>query len=133
MAIVLDADVIISGERGSFDLQEWLASKPDEQFAITGITVAELWHGVERATGGHRHAREKYLQLLINLLPVIPYTEQTAYHHARLWAQLESAGEMIGPYDLIVASTALERDAQLATFNKKHFAKVPGLKVIEPK
>ena len=132
MAIILDADVIISGERGSFDLGAWLISKPDEQFAIAAITVAELWHGVERAAGGHRNARERYLQAVLNVLPIIPYTEQTAYHHARLWAQLETTGKMIGPYDLVVAAIALEREAELATFNRKHFAKVPGLKVIEP-
>lgn len=133
MAIILDADVIISGERGSFDLQAWLASKAQEQFAIAAITVAELWHGVERATGAHRHSRERFLQALMTVLPIIPYSEQTAYHHARLWADLEGAGKMIGPYDLIVAATALERDAELATFNKKHFSKVPGLKAIEPR
>lgn len=133
MAIILDADVVISGERGTFDLQRWLGSKAQEQFAIAAITVAELWHGVERATGAHRHSRERFLQAVINVLPIIPYTEQTAYHHARLWADLEGAGKMIGPYDLIVAATALERDAELATFNQKHFAKVPRLKVIAPK
>jgi len=132
VAIILDADVVISGERGTFHLQEWLASKAEEQFAIAAITVAELWHGVERATGAQRHGREKYLQAVINVLPIIPYTEQTAYHHARLWADLQTAGKMIGPYDLIVAATALEREAELATFNKRHFAKVPQLRVIEP-
>ena len=37
----------------------------------------------------------------MELVPVIPYTEQTAYEHARLWAELESAGKRIGDYDLI--------------------------------
>lgn len=133
MAIVLDADVIISGEKGTFDFNKWVASRADEPFEIAAITVAELWHGVERATGAHRVARERYLRTLIEVIPVIPYTEQTAYHHARVWAQLESSGKMIGPYDLIVAATALERDSTLATFNKRHFANVAGLKVVEPK
>src|SRR6266496_4101631 len=133
MAIVLDADVIISGEKGAFDFNKWVASHADEPFEIAAITVAELWHGVERATGAHRVARERYLRTLIEVIPVIPYTEQTAYHHARVWAQLESSGKMIGPYDLTVAATALERDSTLATFNKRHFAGVEGLRVIEPK
>jgi len=46
---------------------------------------------------------------IVAALPVIPYTEQTAYTHARLWADLQSAGKMIGAYDLIVAATAFER------------------------
>ena len=65
-------------------------------------------------------------------LPITPYTEQTAYQHTRLWAELESAGKMIGAYDLIVAATALERGSQLATLDKRHFSLVKGLEVIEP-
>lgn len=133
MAIILDADVIIGGERGVFDLGRWLNSHTDEQFEIAAITVAELWHGVERASAAHRSARQSYLRALLDLLPIIPYTEQTAYEHARLWAQLESSGKMIGSYDLIVAATALERESQLATFNKRHFANVKQLRMIEPK
>jgi tRNA(fMet)-specific endonuclease VapC len=133
MAIILDADVIIGGERGAFDLRRWLESHADEQFEVAAITVAELWHGVERGTSAQKRVRENYLRALLSVLPIIPYTEQTAYHHAKLWAHLESAGKMIGPYDLIVASTALERESMLATFNKRHFGNVTGLKVVEPK
>ena len=133
MAIILDADVIIRGEKATFDLESWLGALADEQFEIAGITVAELWHGVERATGAQKTTRESYLRTLLEVLPIAPYTEQTAYHHARIWAQLEASGKMIGPYDLIVAATALERESRLATFNKRHFANVKGLNVVEPK
>lgn len=133
MAIILDADVIILGERGLFDLGAWAASRTNDQFEVAAITVAELWHGVERGAEPHRSKRRKYLEALLQALPIIPYTEQTAYEHARLWADLHSAGKMIGAYDLIVAATALERGSDLATFNKRHFASVKGLHVIEPK
>jgi tRNA(fMet)-specific endonuclease VapC len=132
MAIILDADVIIRGEKGTFDLKGWLDSRPDDEFEVAAVTVAELWHGVERARGRQRAKRERYLQAVLSVLPTVPYTEQTAYEHARLWAKLQSAGTMIGYYDLIVAATAMERGAELATFNKRHFSRVPGLTVIEP-
>ena len=133
MAIILDADVIIRGERGTFDFMGWVASLPDAQFEITAVTVAELWHGVERAMGTHKTKRRSYLQTILETLPIIPYTEQTAYEHARIWAELESVGKMIGYYDIIVAATALERGSELATFNQRHFAQVKGLIVREPK
>jgi predicted nucleic acid-binding protein len=133
MAIIIDADVIIRGEKSEFDLSGWLAAKPDEEFAIAAITVAELWHGVERAGGIQRHRREKYLRTTIESLQIFIYTEETAYHHARIWAELANAGKMIGYYDLIVAATAMERGSGVATFNKRHFGLVNGLKVIEPK
>jgi predicted nucleic acid-binding protein len=130
---MVDADVIIHGERETFDLQRWVASHPNEQFEIAAITVAELWHGVERASASHRVRRQRYLQGILQVLSVVAYTEQTAFHHARIWAELESAGKMIGYYDLIVAASAVERGSTVATFNQHHFASVKGLNVIEPK
>jgi len=132
MAIILDADVIISGERGGFDLGRWLEANAGEAFEIAAVTVAELWHGAERATGSVRSRRERYLRAAVSALPIIPYTEQTAYEHARLWAALEDAGKMIGYYDLIVAATAIERSGAVATFNRKHFQAINGLRVIDP-
>jgi tRNA(fMet)-specific endonuclease VapC len=133
VAIILDADIVIRGEKGTFDLQSWVASRPNERFELAAITVAELWHGVERATGTHKLTRQRYLNALLESLPILSYTEQTAYRHARIWAELEASGKMIGYYDLIVGATALERGSQVATFNKRHFAQIRGLSVIEPK
>ena len=133
MAIILDADVIIKGEKGSFDLIAWLDLQTGQDLEIAAITVAELWHGIERATAPHRAKRERYLRTIVERLEPIPYTETTAWIHARLWEKLESSGNMIGAHDLILASTALERDSFVATLNKRHFIVVPGLRVIEPK
>jgi len=72
------------------------------------------------------------LDAVLSLLPIIPYTERTAYEHARIWAELEISGKMIGSYDLIVGATALERGSEVATFNKRHFARIKGLSIVEP-
>jgi|SRR6516164_3287662 tRNA(fMet)-specific endonuclease VapC len=133
MAIIVDADVIIRGEKESFDLRSWLSARSDEQVEIATITIAELWHGVQRADASHRAKREQYVRTAVQSMLVIPYTESTALEHARIWAELESAGRMIGHYDLIVAATALERGSAVATFNQRHFVQIAGLKVIEPK
>jgi tRNA(fMet)-specific endonuclease VapC len=133
VAIILDTDVIIRGERGTFDLSRWLASEGDEEIQIAAITIAELWHGVERASSAYRVERQDYILRMLSLVTILPYTETTALEHARIWAALESSGEMIGFYDLIVAATALEGGSAVATFNQRHFARVRGLKVIEPK
>ena len=124
MAIILDADVLIRGEKGAFDLKTWLQACPDEVLEVAAITVAELWHGVRRLG---------YLGTVLGSLSIIPYTEQTAREHARIWEQLEAVGKRVGYYDLIVAATALERGSQVATFNRRHFELIPRLTVIEPR
>lgn len=132
MAIILDTDVIVKGEKGNFDLIAWLAAQTGQELQIAAITVAELWHGIERATASHRIKRERYLRTIVERLDGIPYTEATALVHARIWAALESSGKMIGSHDLILAATALERGSAVVTFNQRHFSQVPGLKVIVP-
>jgi tRNA(fMet)-specific endonuclease VapC len=132
MAIILDADVVIRGEKGSFDLAAWFTARRDDNFELAAVTLAELWHGVERAAPRQRTRRLNYLRAIVSALPIIPYTEQTAYEHARIWARLAATGKMIGAYDLIVAATALERDSEVATFNREHFNRIKGLRIIEP-
>jgi tRNA(fMet)-specific endonuclease VapC len=132
MAIILDTDVIIKGEKGRFDLIGWLVAQTGQELEIAAITVAELWHGIERATTPHRAERERYVRTIIERLEVIPYTDATALVHAQTWAALESLGKMIGAHDLILAATALEHGSSVATFNERHFTHVPGLKVIQP-
>jgi len=133
MEIIVDADVIIRGENGLFDFNGWMASRATDDFAVAAITIAELWHGIERATGKRRIEREQYLQNVVTSFPVIPYTRQTALIHAHVWAELMTSGKMVGLYDLIVAATALEHGSDVATFNTRHFQQVPGLNVIEPR
>jgi predicted nucleic acid-binding protein len=132
MAILIDADVVIEAERGTFDLFGWLASHPDEEFKMAAITVAELWHGVERATTEHRAKRHTFIEQVFATFEVVPYTERAALAHARIWAVLEASGRMIGAHDMILAAIALERSDAVATFNVRHFEVVPGLRVIAP-
>ena len=69
---MLDADVIIRGEKGTFDLATWMSHHGTEGFEVAAITVAELWHGVERASAEHRAQREQYIRAVLEELPVIP-------------------------------------------------------------
>lgn len=132
MALLIDADILIEAERGSFDLEAWLNSLGDEEIRLAAITMAELWHGVERASGARRERRRRFLERLFALFEPVPYTAMTAYHHARLWAELESAGKMIGAHDLILAAIAVERGDALATLNVRHFRSIKGLRVVTP-
>jgi predicted nucleic acid-binding protein len=83
MAILIDSDVIIQAERGLFDLDAWLVSLPREEFKLAVITLAELWHGVERATGPHRTKRHLFLQRIFATFEFVPYGEQAAFEHGK--------------------------------------------------
>ncbi len=132
MALLVDADVIIQAERKAFDFDAWLRAHPDEEIKLAAITVAELWRSVDRASGVHRARRQKYLQSVLAVFEIVPYTEKAAVEHARLWADVDAAGQRISPHDLMLAATAREIGATIITSNTKRFAAVPGLTVLKP-
>ena len=132
MAFLIDADVIIQAERRALDFEAWLRARPNEEIKLAAITVAELWRSVERATGVRRTKRQKYLQAVLTVFEVAPYTEKAAFEHARLWADVETAGQRMSPHDLMLAATARESGATIVTFNTRRFSAVPGLTVLKP-
>jgi len=94
MAIILDADVIIRGEKGASTCAT--GSHPRRRSDSRLLQhVAELWRGVERATGAQKTRREQYLRSVLRYCPVLAYTEGTACFHARIWAELQRIGKMI--------------------------------------
>jgi predicted nucleic acid-binding protein len=132
MAIILDSDVIIRGESETFDLQGWLVARSGEQVEIAAITVAELWHGVERADARHRAKRERYVRSAVEGMLVVP-TPKRPHLNTRAYGPTSNpAAKRLALMTLSWPATALERGSAVATFNARHFAKVPRLKVIQP-
>jgi predicted nucleic acid-binding protein len=132
MAYLIDADLIIQAERKGLDLDAWLRAHPDQEIKLAAITVAELWRSVERATGIHRAARQRFLERALLAFEVVPYSEGAAIEHARLWVDIEATGQRMSPQDLILAATALESGAAIVTLNTERFAAVTGLTVLKP-
>ncbi|MCI0744553.1 MAG: hypothetical protein L0Y58_04020 [Verrucomicrobia subdivision 3 bacterium] len=62
---------------------------------------------------------------------ILPFDLAEARSHARIWADLESRGLMIGPHDLQIAATALAATHDLATLNVQEFQRIPSLKVAD--
>ena len=52
--------------------------------------------------------------------------------HAEIWTDLAQRGEVIGAHDLWIAATALAHVFGMATGNRRHFGRVPGLRVVGP-
>lgn len=99
---------------------------------VAAVTVAQLWHGVFQAeTPARRQRRQSDVERMLSALTVLDYDTEVARHHARLWAELQQRGEVIGPYDLQVAATAVRHDLPLLTLNIRDFARVPGVQLVE--
>jgi tRNA(fMet)-specific endonuclease VapC len=102
----------------------------EEDRAISVITVSELLHGVDRATGSQRTRRRAFVEHLLAEIRAIEITEPIARIHADIWAQLAAKGQLIGAHDLWIAATALAHQIGIATANAHEFQRIAGLRVI---
>jgi tRNA(fMet)-specific endonuclease VapC len=128
---LIDSSVLIDAERGSLDLESRLSESADMELAISSVTASELLHGVYRASKSRfRPHREAFVERLLQAWPVLPFDLTAARIHARVWSELAGKGVTIGPYDLMIAATALANGLALVTRDKRSFPKVPGLQVL---
>ena len=131
MGTLVDTSVLIAAQRGDLRLPEALAADADGAAAIATISASEFLHGPHRLTNAVARARaERQVEHLLAQLTVIDFDLEIARLHARLGADLASAGTAVGAHDLIIAATALALDYRVATREKRSFPKIPGLSVV---
>lgn len=120
---ILDGDHCVAILRARLDLTGRVA--PDEELAITAISVGELVHGATKSLRSEDNLAR--LDVLLATLTILPYDGWSARRFGQIKAQLEQAGEVISDLDLQIASISLEHDAVLATHNQKHFSRLTDL------
>ncbi len=129
--ILLDSSIIIAAERRHLDLGAATAGRLDLTY-LSVITASELLHGVHRADTSRRHlTRSAFVEAVLAAFPVLELDVTTARVHAKLWADLEATGGMIGAHDLWIAATALAHSLVIMSANAREFVRVPGLS-LEP-
>jgi tRNA(fMet)-specific endonuclease VapC len=120
---ILDSDHCVAILRAQLDLTGFVA--PDEELAITAVSVEELVHGAAKSQRASDNLAR--LDVLLSALSILPYDEWSARRFGILKAQLEQAGEIISDLDLQIASITLDVDATLVTHNQKHFSRLTNL------
>jgi predicted nucleic acid-binding protein len=132
MGVIFDTSILIAAEKQRLDLHALFAAHEQETFCIAAITAAELLAGVERAKpAARKQARARFVEWILAQVETIDFDLALARQHAGIWATLEAAGKMIGPYDLLIAATALHYDHPVATLNVAEFRQVRGLRLID--
>jgi tRNA(fMet)-specific endonuclease VapC len=120
---ILDSDHCVAILRAQLDLTGRVA--PDEELAITAVSVGELVHGVAKSQRAADNLAR--LDVLLAALIILPYDEWSARRFGQLKAQLEQVGDVISDLDLQIASIALDQDTILVTHNQKHFSRLTNL------
>lgn len=123
---IVDSNILIDYARGYrpiINFIDKLLSDKNFIIGISGITELELYSGKSM---GRPEIRKK-IDYLLGRLKVFSVSRMI----------LRSAGELIRLYeievrDAIIAATVVQSGYVLVTRNKKHFQKVPDLKILSP-
>lgn len=118
---LIDTDVLIEYLRGSDQAAEFLEQLEGE-LLISALTVAELFSGARGSD--ELDALDQFMRAF----EVVPVDEPLA----RGWGQLRQeyhASHGVGLSDALIAASAGDREAELVTFNRRHYPMVEDLSV----
>lgn len=127
MSYLVDTDWVIDGLAGRPEALSVLEGCRDEGLGVSIVTIGEVYEGAYSNPQPEVHMAS--FQELLALFTVLPLTDETMRHFARLRATLRRQGSLIPDLDLLIAATALEHGLVLLTRNRRHFDRIPGLRM----
>lgn len=129
--LVLDSNTISYYFRGDPRVVTRLQALPPAEIGVPAIVVYELRYGLLRKPEEFGRPRLEALERLLRPLQLLAFDADCAEEAAVVRSALEQKGTPIGPYDVLIAATALRHRAALVTRNVREFARVPGLRVVD--
>lgn len=124
---VLDTNSLIYFFKGIGNVATRLLETPPKDIGIPSIVLYELEVGIAKSTSPAK--RSEQLEALKSVISVLPFGLQEAKSAAQIRVELENQGKLIGPYDILIAATALANQATLVTHNTKEFGRIKKLQI----
>jgi predicted nucleic acid-binding protein len=136
VGLILDSSVVIAAERRRDTVEKLIehviSVTGDQEAALSSVGLTELAHGIYRAqTPETRLRRQSFIDALLRVLTVYPYTKETALLGAKIDGEQQAQGVTIPFGDLLVGVTALELGFPVLTINVRHFRLIPGLQIVQ--
>ncbi len=124
---VLDTNTLIYFFKGMGSVAERMFSVPPKDIAIPTIVLYEIEVGIAKSTSPRK--RKTQLQSLLDLVSLIPFGYDEARYAATIRSRLEKKGQPIGPYDILIAASAISHQGVLVTHNTKEFKRINDLRI----
>lgn len=124
---LLDSDTLIFLSKGQLDIQLRIKQAGLSNCLISEVSLAELYVSVYKCVNKKLEPALKFLEDKLEIVPVSPAIRT----YAKLRALLESQGNRLPDFDLLIAATAIAGGYTLVTHNTRHFSRIPGLKVVD--
>jgi tRNA(fMet)-specific endonuclease VapC len=127
MKYCLDTNTLIYFFKGLGEVSNRLLTTPPGEIAIPTIVIFELEVGIGKSTSPRKRIAQ--LHQITSLVNIVSFGQSEAKCAAAIRIKLEKQGIPIGPYDILIAASALASNSTLVTHNTKEFERVAGLKI----
>jgi tRNA(fMet)-specific endonuclease VapC len=124
---LFDTDWVIDGLNGLPDAVRLLRSLGSLGGAVSVITLAEIYEGVQ--AGANPTPDLVVARRFLAGFKILDVTRPIVARFAQERANLRRRGALIAELDLLIAATALTYDLTFATRNVRHFERVGSLKL----
>ena len=124
---ILDTNTLIYFFKGVGEVSRHLLSTPPVEIGLPTIVLFELEVGIGKSKSPEK--RRAQLHEFASMIMVFPFGREEASSAALIRIRLEAKGFPIGPYDVLIAATAMANNATLITHNKKEFERIEGLNI----
>ncbi len=111
-AYLLDTNVCIAAPRCADQVKRL---RPPPRCALSQITVAELWTGIEKSE--RRDDQAARLESFLDTFTLLDFDHAAARACGEIRAALEKRGKTIGPLDLLIAAPARSVGATMEMTN----------------
>ena len=124
---VLDTNTLIYFFKGIGRVSSSLLKTPPNSIGIPTVVLYELEVGIAKSASPEK--RISQLEALTSIVNILPFGIDEVRCAAAIRANLEKNGTLIGPYDVLIAGTALSNKGILVTHNTKEFERIEGLQL----
>jgi len=124
---ILDTNTLIYFFKGSGNVSTRLLQTPPRSIGIPTIVLFELEVGIAKSSSPKK--RRLQLENLTATVNILPFGHEEVKVAAAIRVDLENRGKPIGPYDVLIAGTALANKGVLVTHNTSEFERIEGLQL----
>ena len=123
---LLDTNICISLLKNKYGIREKVIEVEPKNCYVSEITIAELFYGASKSNNKADRIKDvEFIATNFDVLPIFPALEL----FGDIKTKLESEGNRIDDFDILIGSTAIKNNLIMVTDNIKHLERIPNIKI----
>jgi tRNA(fMet)-specific endonuclease VapC len=130
MEYLLDTSWIIEVLAGRKDTARQHRLLNPSQVAVSYISMGEIYEIAYNYANPQAHLSS--FRQFLTPFTILTLNEPIMEKFAEVRAHLRRRGQIISDFDILIGATALHHNLTVLTYNRKHFQRIPDIKIYQP-